>query len=33
MMDTSAALLRKLHDAGRDAASAWLARQELEQAA
>ncbi|HME24809.1 MAG TPA: patatin-like phospholipase family protein [Acetobacteraceae bacterium] len=33
MMDTSAALLRNLHDAGRDAASAWLAREETEQAA
>ncbi len=33
MMDTSADLLRKLHDAGRQAASDWLARDELEQAA
>jgi NTE family protein len=33
MMDTSAALIRKLHVAGRCAAFAWLARQETQQAA
>ena len=33
MMDTSPALLRKLHTAGRSAAYAWLARQETQQAA
>ena len=33
MMDTSAALLRKLHDAGRDAAFFWLAREEMKVAA
>jgi NTE family protein len=33
MMDTSAALLRKLHLAGRSAAFAWLARQKTKQAA